>query len=101
MWVKVIVADELDKEGDPLPGVALLPSRCVDQLFICNEIITSRREDGLNTYTCFIDIAKAYDRVWRPAVVQTSLCGPGSRHPASANHVQEGGAQSTYPRKIQ
>ena len=37
----------------------------VDQIFVLNEIITSRLERGLPTLTCFIDIAKAYDTVWR------------------------------------
>jgi hypothetical protein len=40
----------------------------VDQIFILNEIITARLEDRLDTYSCFIDIAKAYDRVWRPGL---------------------------------
>ena len=39
-----------------------------DQIFILNELVTSRLEVKLDTYTCFIDIAKAYDRVWRPGL---------------------------------
>ena len=39
-----------------------------DQIFILNELITSRLESKLETYTCFIDVAKAYDRVWRPGL---------------------------------
>ena len=39
-----------------------------DQIFILNEILTSRKEEGTDTFTCFIDIAKAYDRVWRPGL---------------------------------
>jgi len=35
----------------------------VDQLFILTETIKNRRP--LGTYVCFIDIQKAYDRVWR------------------------------------
>jgi hypothetical protein len=35
----------------------------VDQLFILTETIRNRRP--LGTYVCFIDIQKAYDRVWR------------------------------------
>ena len=35
----------------------------VDQLFILTETIRNRRPD--KTYVCFIDIQKAYDRVWR------------------------------------
>ncbi len=34
----------------------------VDQLFILTELIKNRRGE---TYVCFIDIQKAYDRVWR------------------------------------
>ncbi len=34
----------------------------VDQLFILTEMIKNRRGE---TYVCFIDIQKAYDRVWR------------------------------------
>ena len=34
----------------------------VDQLFILTEMIRNRSEE---TYVCFIDIQKAYDRVWR------------------------------------
>ena len=36
-----------------------------DQIFALNEIITSRSERNLPTFSCFIDIAKAYDTVWR------------------------------------
>ena len=35
----------------------------VDQLFILTEMIRNRH--GQKTYVCFIDIQKAYDRVWR------------------------------------
>lgn len=35
----------------------------VDQLFILTEMIKNRRPE--KTYVCFIDIQKAYDRVWR------------------------------------
>jgi hypothetical protein len=35
----------------------------VDQLFILTECIKNRRPD--RTYCCFIDVQKAYDRVWR------------------------------------
>ena len=40
----------------------------VDQLFILNEITAIRREQGLTTFLCFIDVSKAYDRVWRPGL---------------------------------
>ena len=35
----------------------------MDQLFVLSEIIKNRRPN--KTYVCFIDIQKAYDRVWR------------------------------------
>jgi hypothetical protein len=35
----------------------------IDQLFIMTEIIKNRRPG--HTYVCFLDIQKAYDRVWR------------------------------------
>ena len=40
----------------------------VDQLFALNEITAMRREDGDATFLAFIDVAKAYDRVWRPGL---------------------------------
>ena len=39
-----------------------------DQAFILNELITSRIERDQPTYTAFIDVAKAYDRMWRPGL---------------------------------
>lgn len=38
----------------------------VDQIFILLEIIMCRRPEP--TYCCFIDIQKAYDKVWRAAI---------------------------------
>ena len=35
----------------------------IDQLFILHEIVNTRKPN--KTYCCFIDIQKAYDRVWR------------------------------------
>jgi len=40
----------------------------VDQILVLNEIIASRTEDSFPTYTAFIDVAKAYDTVWRPGL---------------------------------
>ena len=40
----------------------------VDQLFALNEITAMRREDGDATFLAFIDVTKAYDRVWRPGL---------------------------------
>lgn len=38
-----------------------------DQIFLLREILTSRKERNLPTYTTFIDARKAYDTVWREA----------------------------------
>ena len=41
------------------------PNRgCPEQLFTLTELISLRRLRGRSTYTCFIDIQKAYDTVW-------------------------------------
>jgi hypothetical protein len=37
-------------------------------MFILGEIWTKRYEEGLATYCAFIDVRKAYDRVWRPGL---------------------------------
>ena len=37
----------------------------VDQTFILSELIRARRKKGLKTYCAFLDIRKAYDRIWR------------------------------------
>ena len=37
----------------------------VDQIYIMNELVKNRRSRAKKTYCCFIDIQKAYDRVWR------------------------------------
>jgi hypothetical protein len=36
---------------------------CPDQLFVITEILKQRKE--VPTYACFIDVKKAFDRVWR------------------------------------
>ena len=41
---------------------------CIDQLFLLNEITALRREQGLPSFLAFIDVRKAYDRVWRPGL---------------------------------
>ena len=39
---------------------------CPDQIFILNEIIEKKCfEEKKNIFACFIDLQKAYDRVWR------------------------------------
>ena len=37
---------------------------CADQLFILQEIWTSRREQKKSTFVAFLDVKSAYDRVW-------------------------------------
>ena len=37
-------------------------------MIILNEIITSRWERATPTFTAFVDVAKAYDKVWRPGL---------------------------------
>ena len=49
-----------------------------DSLFCLNEIVNMRRECNEATYMCFIDVAKAYDRVWRPDLwLKLSKSGSG------------------------
>ena len=38
---------------------------CADQIFNLYSIVGNRLRDGKRTFLCFIDIKKAYDRVWR------------------------------------
>ena len=35
----------------------------VDQIFLLKELVASHRERGVDTYLCFVDVAKAYDTV--------------------------------------
>ena len=43
--------------------------RTVDQMFFLNEVIAMRwREARLPLFLTFIDVRKAYDRVWRPGL---------------------------------
>ena len=35
------------------------------QVMLWREILASRRERGLPTLACFVDVRKAYDTVWR------------------------------------
>ncbi len=42
--------------------------RTVDQLFALNEITAIRLERSQATFVCFIDVSKAYDKVWRPGL---------------------------------
>ena len=43
---------------------------CVDQLFILTEVLAGRRQAKERTYACFIDVRKAYDRVWREGLMK-------------------------------
>ena len=38
---------------------------CVDNIFILNEVIQGRLQEGKKTFSFFLDIKKAYDTVWR------------------------------------
>ena len=38
---------------------------CVDNIFILNEVIQGRHQEGKKTFCFFLDIKKAYDTVWR------------------------------------
>ena len=38
---------------------------CVEQIFALKETLDRRRRCGRPTFTCFIDVKKAFDRVWR------------------------------------
>lgn len=41
---------------------------CTDQMFVLHEIMASRKEEKKQTIMAFLDVAKAYDRVWRPGL---------------------------------
>ena len=38
---------------------------CVDNIFILNEVMQGRLQEGKKTFCFFLDIKKAYDTVWR------------------------------------
>ena len=38
---------------------------CVDVLYTYSEVVRGRKMEGKSTYCAFIDVKKAYDRVWR------------------------------------
>jgi hypothetical protein len=44
---------------------------CTDQLFVLTDLLAGRRQAGKRTYACFIDVRKAYDRVWRDGLMKT------------------------------
>ena len=48
----------LEEQGGFRPGRG-----CVDQIYVLTSLLKSRR--GKKTFCCFIDLSKAYDRVWR------------------------------------
>ena len=48
----------VEEQGGFRPGRG-----CADQIYVLMSIIKNRR--GKKTYCCFIDLRKAYDRVWR------------------------------------
>ena len=40
----------------------------LDQYFVLTEVAAMHKERGLPLYMAFIDVRKAYDRVWRPGL---------------------------------
>ena len=52
----------------------------LDQIFILGEILSSRYEKHLDTFLAFIDVRKAYDKVWRPGLwTKVRESGAGGR----------------------
>ena len=47
-----------DEQGGFRPGRG-----CVDQLFVITEMLTARKHEKKKTWSCFIDVSKAYDRM--------------------------------------
>ena len=41
---------------------------CLDHLFVLTTIIRNRKQQGLSTFCCFIDFAKAFDSVYYPSL---------------------------------
>jgi len=57
-------SEKMEKLCDEQGGFR--PERgCLDQVFILNEILLNRKEKKKATITAFIDVKKAYDKVWR------------------------------------
>ena len=53
---------------------------CPEQIFTLTELIKIRRRRKRHTYTCFIDIKKAYDTVWHDGLkAKLQECGIGGR----------------------
>lgn len=42
----------------------------LDQQVTMNELVTMRQEEGLPTYLAYLDVRKAYDKVWRPGLLK-------------------------------
>ena len=38
---------------------------CVDQIYSLHSIVAESKARGVDSFVCFIDVKKAYDRVWR------------------------------------
>jgi hypothetical protein len=52
-----------DEQGGFRPGRG-----CPEQIFVLSEAVRLRRKSGKRTHACFIDVSKAFDRVWRDGV---------------------------------
>ena len=64
---------------------------CPEQVFALTELIKTRRLQGQRTYTCFIDIRKAYDTVWQAGLKAKLLqCGMHGRMYAAICSLSEG-----------
>jgi hypothetical protein len=38
---------------------------CTDQIYSLHTVVAERKGRGVDSYMCFIDVKKAYDRIWR------------------------------------
>ena len=73
--------EEHDKLSESQAGFRLGRS-CVDILFVLNEVIQVRLQEGKKTFSFFLDMKKAYDTVWRDGLwyrmwemgIQGKLC---------------------------
>ncbi len=49
-------------------------ARTSDHIFVLNTLFNKYCVNGSKLYTCFIDLKKAYDKVWREALLYKLLC---------------------------
>ena len=53
---------------DHVGALSDLQGGTLDQYFVLTEVAAMHKERGLPLYLAFIDVRKAYDRVWRPGL---------------------------------